>query len=47
VMNALAIHPGDNVAVALEDIASGGKVSVRIEGRVTELVAPQAHCARP
>src|SRR4029078_4247317 len=39
--NALAIHPGDNVAVALEDIGSGAKVRVRVEGRVTELVASQ------
>ena len=39
--NALAIHPGDNVAVALEDIASGGGVRVRSEGRVIEFVASQ------
>jgi altronate dehydratase len=37
--NALAIHPNDNVAVALEDIASGAGVSVRSEGRVIECVA--------
>jgi hypothetical protein len=39
--NALAIHPDDNVAVALDDIASGAQVRVRSEGRVTELVASQ------
>ena len=40
--NALAIHPDDNVAVAIDDIASGAKVRVRAEARVTELVASQA-----
>jgi altronate dehydratase len=39
--NALAIHPDDNVAVALDDVASGAKVCVRAEGRVTELAASQ------
>ena len=34
--NALAIHPDDNVAVAIEDIASGSEVRVRVEGRITD-----------
>lgn len=39
--NALAIHPDDNVAVAIADIASGAVVRVWRDGTVSELIATE------
>lgn len=40
--SAVAIHPGDSVAVVLRDVAAGERVAVRIDGRIREVTAIDA-----
>jgi altronate dehydratase small subunit len=40
--SAVAIHPGDSVAVVLRDVAVGERVAVRIDGRIREVTAVDA-----
>jgi predicted RecA/RadA family phage recombinase len=40
--SAVAIHPGDSVAVVLRDVAAGESIAVRIDGRIRHVIARDA-----
>jgi len=40
--SAVAIHPGDSVAVVLRDVTAGERVAVRIDGQIREVTAIDA-----